>query len=78
MVALFDREWAMRTAEELHPELALAEAATGIAVRSLIRGGPGGRVYRGRPRATALRWVAAPDIKEGAARRAELAHRSPP
>jgi peptide chain release factor 3 len=34
VVALFDREWALRTAEKLHPELRFAEAATGVVVRA--------------------------------------------
>jgi peptide chain release factor 3 len=34
IVALFDREWALRTAEKLHPELRFAEAATGLVVRA--------------------------------------------
>jgi len=34
VVALFDREWALRTAERLHPELAFAEAASGVVVRA--------------------------------------------
>ncbi len=34
VVALFDREWALRTAERLHPELRFAEAATGVVVRA--------------------------------------------
>jgi peptide chain release factor 3 len=34
LVALFDREWALRTAEKLHPELVFAEAATGVVVRA--------------------------------------------
>jgi peptide chain release factor 3 len=33
-VVLFDREWALRTAERLHPELLLAETATGVVVRA--------------------------------------------
>jgi peptide chain release factor 3 len=34
LVALFDREWALRTAEKFHPELKFAEAATGVVVRA--------------------------------------------
>jgi peptide chain release factor 3 len=34
VVALFDREWALRTAERVHPELSFAEAATGVVVRA--------------------------------------------
>jgi peptide chain release factor 3 len=34
VVALFDREWALRTAEKLHPELRFAEAASGVVVRA--------------------------------------------
>ncbi len=34
VVALFDREWALRTAEKLHPELCFAETATGVVVRA--------------------------------------------
>jgi peptide chain release factor 3 len=34
VVALFDREWALRTAEKFHPELKFAEAATGVVVRA--------------------------------------------
>ena len=34
VVALFDREWALRTAERLHPELVFAEAASGVVVRA--------------------------------------------
>jgi peptide chain release factor 3 len=34
VVALFDREWALRSAEKLHPELRFAEAATGVVVRA--------------------------------------------
>jgi peptide chain release factor 3 len=33
-VVLFDREWALRTAERLHPELAFAETAVGVVVRA--------------------------------------------
>jgi peptide chain release factor 3 len=33
-VALFDREWALRTAEKFHPELRFAETATGVVVRA--------------------------------------------
>jgi peptide chain release factor 3 len=33
-VVLFDREWALRTAEKLHPELSFAETATGVVVRA--------------------------------------------
>jgi peptide chain release factor 3 len=34
VVALFDREWALRTAEKFHPELVFSEAATGVVVRA--------------------------------------------
>jgi peptide chain release factor 3 len=34
VVVLFDREWALRTAERFHPELAFAETATGVVVRA--------------------------------------------
>ncbi len=34
MVVLFDREWALRTAEKFHPELRFAETATGVVVRA--------------------------------------------
>jgi peptide chain release factor 3 len=34
VVALFDREWALRTAEKFHPEYQFAEAATGVVVRA--------------------------------------------
>ena len=34
MVVLFDRPWALQTAERLHPELAFAETATGVVVRA--------------------------------------------
>jgi peptide chain release factor 3 len=34
LVVLFDREWALRTAERLHPELRFAETATGVVVRA--------------------------------------------
>jgi peptide chain release factor 3 len=34
MVVLFDREWALRTAEKFHPELQFAETATGVVVRA--------------------------------------------
>jgi hypothetical protein len=34
VVALFDREWALRTATKFHPELRFAEAATGVVVRA--------------------------------------------
>jgi peptide chain release factor 3 len=34
VVVLFDREWALRTAERQHPELTFAEAATGVVVRA--------------------------------------------
>ncbi len=34
VVALFDREWALRTAEKFHPELTFSEAATGVVVRA--------------------------------------------
>ncbi len=33
-VVLFDREWALRTAERFHPELSFAETATGVVVRA--------------------------------------------
>jgi peptide chain release factor 3 len=33
-VVLFDREWALRTAERFHPELRFAETATGVVVRA--------------------------------------------
>ncbi len=33
-VVLFDREWALRTAEKFHPELAFAETAVGVVVRA--------------------------------------------
>ncbi|MFL5264493.1 MAG: peptide chain release factor 3 [Anaeromyxobacteraceae bacterium] len=33
-VVLFDRDWALRTAEKLHPELSFAETATGVVVRA--------------------------------------------
>jgi peptide chain release factor 3 len=33
-VVLFDREWALRTAERLHPEVVFAETATGVVVRA--------------------------------------------
>jgi peptide chain release factor 3 len=33
-VVLFDREWALATAERLHPELSFAETATGVVVRA--------------------------------------------
>ncbi|WP_242339697.1 MULTISPECIES: peptide chain release factor 3 [Anaeromyxobacter] len=33
-VVLFDREWALRTAERLHPELRFAETASGVVVRA--------------------------------------------
>jgi peptide chain release factor 3 len=33
-VVLFDREWALRTAEKLHPEFAYDETATGVVVRA--------------------------------------------
>ncbi len=33
-VVLFDRPWALQTAERLHPELAFAETATGVVVRA--------------------------------------------
>jgi peptide chain release factor 3 len=33
-VVLFDREWALRTAEKFHPELRFAETATGVVVRA--------------------------------------------
>jgi peptide chain release factor 3 len=34
VVVLFDREWALRTAERLHPELRFSETATGVVVRA--------------------------------------------
>jgi peptide chain release factor 3 len=34
VVVLFDREWALRTAEKFHPELHFAETATGVVVRA--------------------------------------------
>jgi len=34
VVVLFDREWALRTAEKFHPELCFAETATGVVVRA--------------------------------------------
>jgi peptide chain release factor 3 len=34
VVVLFDREWALRTAEKFHPELSFAETATGVVVRA--------------------------------------------
>jgi peptide chain release factor 3 len=34
VVVLFDREWALRTAERFHPELTFAETATGVVVRA--------------------------------------------
>jgi peptide chain release factor 3 len=34
VVVLFDREWALRTAEKFHPELTFAETATGVVVRA--------------------------------------------
>ncbi|HEX9242746.1 MAG TPA: peptide chain release factor 3 [Anaeromyxobacter sp.] len=34
IVALFDRDWALRTAEKFHPELLFAEAASGVVVRA--------------------------------------------
>ncbi len=33
-VVLFDREWALRTAERFHPELVFAETATGVVIRA--------------------------------------------
>jgi len=33
-VVLFDREWALRSAERLHPELRFAETASGVVVRA--------------------------------------------
>ena len=33
-VVLFDREWALRTAEKLHPEYVYAETAHGVVVRA--------------------------------------------
>jgi peptide chain release factor 3 len=32
-VVLFDREWALRTAEKMHPEFVFAETASGVVVR---------------------------------------------
>jgi peptide chain release factor 3 len=32
-VVLFDREWALRGAEKLHPEYVYAETASGVVVR---------------------------------------------
>jgi peptide chain release factor 3 len=34
VVALFDREWALRTVEKFHPEYLFAEAASGVVVRA--------------------------------------------
>ena len=34
LVVLFDRDWALRTAERLHPELAFSETAIGVVVRA--------------------------------------------
>jgi len=34
VVVLFDREWALRTAERFHPDLVFAETATGVVVRA--------------------------------------------
>jgi peptide chain release factor 3 len=34
VVALFDREWALRTVEKFHPEFRFSEAATGVVVRA--------------------------------------------
>ena len=34
LVVLFDREWALHTAERLHPELVFSETATGVVVRA--------------------------------------------
>jgi peptide chain release factor 3 len=34
LVVLFDREWALRTAEKFHPELLFAETASGVVVRA--------------------------------------------
>jgi peptide chain release factor 3 len=34
LVVLFDREWALRTAEKFHPELVFAETASGVVVRA--------------------------------------------
>ncbi len=34
VVVLFDREWALRTAEKFHPEYRFAETATGVVVRA--------------------------------------------
>ena len=33
LVVLFDREWALRSAEKFHPELAFDETASGVVVR---------------------------------------------
>jgi peptide chain release factor 3 len=33
-VVLFDREWALRSAERFHPEYQFAETATGVVVRA--------------------------------------------
>jgi peptide chain release factor 3 len=33
-VVLFDREWALRTAQKFHPELVFAETASGVVVRA--------------------------------------------
>ena len=33
-VVLFDREWALRTAEKFHPEYVYAETASGVVVRA--------------------------------------------
>jgi peptide chain release factor 3 len=34
LVVLFDRDWALRTAEKFHPELEFAETASGVVVRA--------------------------------------------
>jgi peptide chain release factor 3 len=34
LVVLFDREWALRTAERFHPELSFGETASGVVVRA--------------------------------------------
>ena len=33
-VVLFDREWALRSAEKFHPEYVMAETASGVVVRA--------------------------------------------
>jgi peptide chain release factor 3 len=33
-VVLFDRAWALQTAERVHPEYVFAETATGVVVRA--------------------------------------------